>query len=70
MMVRGVFSADVREQYEATQKFRKLLSIGAYFLLFPSVRNTLLVYAPSTAYITLCLSTHIHRAQPAHRRSH
>lgn len=27
MMVRGVFSSSVQEQYEATQKFRKLLSI-------------------------------------------
>lgn len=29
MMVRAVFSNNLAEQYEATQKFRKLLSIGA-----------------------------------------
>lgn len=28
MMVNGVFSGGLQEQYEATQKFRKLLSIG------------------------------------------
>ena len=28
MMVRGVFSSVMTEQYESTQKFRKLLSIG------------------------------------------
>jgi hypothetical protein len=28
MMVQGVFSQNLNEQYEATQKFRKLLSIG------------------------------------------
>jgi hypothetical protein len=28
MMVRAVFSNNLQEQYEATQKFRKLLSIG------------------------------------------
>lgn len=27
-MVQGVFSSNLTEQYEATQKFRKLLSIG------------------------------------------
>lgn len=30
LMVRGVFSANMQEQYESTQKFRKLLSIGQY----------------------------------------
>ena len=28
MMVNGVFHGTVNEQYEATQRFRKLLSIG------------------------------------------
>lgn len=28
MMVNGVFNGGLQEQYEATQKFRKLLSIG------------------------------------------
>ncbi len=28
MMVRAVFSTNLQEQYDATQKFRKLLSIG------------------------------------------
>lgn len=28
MMVRGVFAGTVAEQYDATQRFRKLLSIG------------------------------------------
>ena len=28
MMVHGVFSTDLSAQFEATQKFRKLLSIG------------------------------------------
>ena len=28
LMVRGVFSGNIQEQFEATQKFRKLLSIG------------------------------------------
>lgn len=40
MMVRGVFSTNMQEQYEATQKFRKLLSIGRclrpWFKLQPS----------------------------------
>lgn len=29
MMVNGVFSSVLAEQFDATQKFRKLLSIGA-----------------------------------------
>jgi hypothetical protein len=30
MMVRAVFSNNLQEQYDATQKFRKLLSIGGW----------------------------------------
>ena len=29
-MVKGVYSNSPQEQYEATQKFRKLLSIGEF----------------------------------------
>ena len=33
MMVTGVFSSDLAAQFDATQKFRKLLSIGGYMIL-------------------------------------
>jgi hypothetical protein len=32
MRVRGLFSQNTQEQYEATQWFRKLLSIGTYYI--------------------------------------
>ncbi len=36
MMVHGVFNGTVTEQYDATQRFRKLLSIGKQGSAFPA----------------------------------
>lgn len=41
MMVRGVFAGTVAEQYEATQRFRKLLSIGEWHTGSPRPRRRL-----------------------------
>ena len=53
MMVNGVFSSVLAEQFDATQKFRKLLSIGACMVHEKWVSQSLTMHT-------------VHRAKPAH----